>query len=110
MRLEYSDAARAANEEPEGMMMRGTSVRRVPLFCHHHTVGKLDGSTSVGGVDLRMRDLDNGRPCPVQSGEQLHDLFSLLRMQVAGRLIGEDQLRLSHDRSGDGHQLLDAAG
>src|SRR5262245_39134333 len=31
-------------------------------------------------------------------------------MQVAGRLIGEDQLGFSHDRSGDGYQLLDAAG
>ena len=41
--------------------------------------------------------------------EQLHDLPALLGVQVAGRLVGEDQLRAGDDGPRHRHQLLLAA-
>ena len=53
-----------------------------------------------------MGHLNDSRSLLVQLGEQLHDLVSLARMQVAGWLIGQDQLGLSHDGPGHCDELL----
>ena len=63
-----------------------------------------------GRVLLRVRDLDDGRPLGIQLPEQLHDLAALRRMQVAGRLVGEDELRLRDHRARDTDELLLPAG
>ena len=48
-------------------------------------------------------------PLLVQRAEQLHDLLALRRVQVAGRLVGEDHLRVRDHRARDADQLLLAA-
>ena len=73
-------------------------------------VAQLDDAIAIGGVFLRMRDLHDGRPFGVQLLEQLHDFFGLAGVQVAGRLVGQDQFWLGDDRARDADQLLLAAG
>jgi hypothetical protein len=45
-----------------------------------------------------------------QGVQQPHDLLGGLRVQLAGRLVGEQQLRAGRQRPGDRHPLLLAAG
>ena len=49
-------------------------------------------------------------PARVERFEHLHDFFAGGRVQVAGRLVGQDHVRVVDQRPGDGHALLLAAG
>src|ERR1039458_626703 len=42
--------------------------------------------------------------------EQLDDFTTGVRIEIAGRFIGQEQFRLVDERAGDGHALLFAAG
>jgi hypothetical protein len=56
---------------------------------------------------LVVGDHDHRRAVvPVEAPEDLHDLVAHLGVQVAGRLVGQEQLRTPHDRARDGHPLL----
>ena len=46
----------------------------------------------------------------VELVEQVHDLDTHLGVQVTGRLIGEDDVGVTYDRTGDGHTLALTAG
>ena len=50
------------------------------------------------------------RPCVVQLVEQGQDVGGGDRVEVAGRLVGQDQRRVGDQRPGDGDPLLLAAG
>ena len=54
--------------------------------------------------------LDDGGAVAVEFPEQLHDLVTLRRVEVARRLIGENQLGVGDHRPGHRHQLLLSAG
>jgi len=45
-------------------------------------VAELDHAAAVGGVLLRVRDLDDGGALGVEAGEQLHHLARLARVQL----------------------------
>ena len=49
-------------------------------------------------------------PSRVEPAEELHDLPALARVEVAGRLVGEEQLRAGNDGAGHRDELLLAAG
>ena len=49
-------------------------------------------------------------PFAVEFLKKLHDFLGLAGMEVAGRLVGQDQFRLGDDRAGDADELLLAAG
>src|SRR5438067_11305483 len=53
-----------------------------------------------------MRDLHDGGAALVERAEQLHDFFALRRVQVAGRLVRENDLRIGDDRARDADALL----
>ena len=53
---------------------------------------------------------NDGRTFLVELAEEIHNLLTVLGVQVTGRLIGEDQLRTCDDRTGDGHSLLLTSG
>src|SRR5205807_8504887 len=55
-------------------------------------------AVAVGCVRLRMVHLDNGRSLAVQLAEEPHDLRSLLGVQVARRLVREQEPRLRDHR------------
>ncbi len=57
---------------------------------------------SVGGVLLGVCDLNNGRAFGVETFEEVHDLFALRGVEIARRLVGEEQFRAGDDGTGDG--------
>ncbi len=62
------------------------------------------------GLLLIVRDHhDGGLVLAVERLEDAHDLVAHLRVEVAGRLVGEQDPRPADDRPGDGDALLLAA-
>ena len=57
-----------------------------------------------------VRRDDDGRAARVDLAKQIHDLERQIRIEVAGRLVGEDDRRIVDQRAGDGDALLLAAG
>jgi hypothetical protein len=57
-----------------------------------------------------VRHHDNGSALFVQFGQQSHHLRTVLGIQVTGRLIGKNQLRVRYHSAGNGHTLLLSAG
>src|SRR5438128_6129600 len=57
-----------------------------------------------------MRDLNDRCPAGIQLLEHLHDLLALTRMQVAGRLVGQDQFRIGNHRTRYADELLLSTG
>src|SRR2546423_9010458 len=72
----------------------------------HPSVNQLDDAATVGGVLFGVRDLNDGRALLVQTLEEFHDLAPLRGVQIAGRLIREDELRVRDDGAGAGDELL----
>ena len=62
--------------------------------------------STIAGVVGRHHDRGPGAIDPV---EQRHDALARRRVEVAGRLVGEDDERAVHESPGDGHALLLAA-
>ena len=57
-----------------------------------------------------VRDENQCRlPAPLQAEQQIDHLLAGLAVEVAGRLVGQDDLRARAERAGDGHALLLAA-
>src|ERR1051325_2236272 len=65
---------------------------------------------AVGSVGFGVRHLNNGCAFIVKAFEQIHNLFALGRMQVARRLVGENQTRVRDYCARDADQLLLSAG
>ena len=57
-------------------------------------IEKVDGALGTGGVFLRVSHHDDGGAFGVEFLEELHDLPSVLGVEVAGGLVGEDELRV----------------
>jgi len=74
-----------------------------PSFRFHDAV-------SVGGVSFRMGHLDDRSAAVIEPLEKLHDLVALSGVEVAGGLIGEDELRVHHHGAGHSDELLLSAG
>src|SRR5216684_6010215 len=87
-----------------------SNARSGLLFTDHPAVLELNNSMSIHGVALRMRDLNDGGAGVVEALEELHDFIALRGVQVAGGLVGEDELGILDDRARDAHELLLAAG
>ena len=58
---------------------------------------------------VRNQD-DRDSPLRAEAREDLHHLVARGRIEIAGRLVGEQQRRLRHQRAGDRHPLLLSAG
>src|SRR5713101_1343713 len=80
------------------------------LFTDHPAVLELNKSMTIHGVALRMRDLNDGGAPVVEALEELHDFVALRGVEVAGGLVGEDELGILDDRASDANELLLAAG
>src|SRR5277367_2186346 len=57
-----------------------------------------------------MRDHNDGRTRLADAGQKLHDSLPVGRIEIAGRLIGQDQFGTRHQRSGNGDTLLLSTG
>ena len=74
------------------------------------TVTQADDPLGVGGDVVFMRDHDNGAAFIVEPFEQRQDLLGGHAIQVAGRFVGQDEVRVIHQAAGNGHPLLLTAG
>ena len=62
------------------------------------------------GVVLAVGHHNNRSTLFIQFCQQIHHLSSVLGVQVTGRLIGEDYLRIADNGAGNGYTLLLTAG
>ena len=93
-----------------GRLVRTFRLLVVPLFADEHAMVKHDLTLCAGSDERVMRDDDDRRALLVQLAKQVeHDLLVLF-VQVAGRLVSEDELRAVDERAGDAHALLLTAG
>ena len=99
-----------------GMVSISEAAARHAVKVSHD---RLVGDTAVEQVDVPsgLRDVArivrreaDRRAVGVQLGEHLHQRIAALRIQVAGRLVGEQDRRPAGDGAGDGDELLVAAG
>src|SRR4051794_30189251 len=98
--------------ERSGELGRGRldGARRLAVFDepavaqHEQAVGVAGGLLVVGDHDDRLTELVDRAP------QQLQDLGRAHRVEVAGRLVGEDDGRAAGERAHDRDTLLLAAG
>src|SRR5439155_3652770 len=73
---------------------------------HDPSIPQLNHTFAISRIRLRVRHLHDRRAVRVELLEQLHDLLPLARVEIAGRLVREDQGRLVDQRARYGHELL----
>ena len=70
----------------------------------------MDLARGARGAFRTVRDYDDGRSSAIDLFEQIHDLARHQRVEVAGRLVGEDEFRIGGQNACDGDALLLPAG
>ena len=75
-----------------------------------HSVDDRDPALRARGDGGIVRDEDDGLAAGGQLFEDADDVAAGLLVEVAGRLVGQDQRRVVDERAGDGHALALAAG
>src|SRR5262245_54351513 len=103
-------------------MLRLNLVRLINITAssHHHlvvadigldaAVAQADDAASPLGDVVLVSDHDDGLTGLVELAQHLHDLVAGVRVEIAGRLVGEDDVRVVDQRPGDRNALLLAAG
>src|SRR3954469_8135365 len=91
---------------------RNASLRLAMFMsCHLPSVEKADRAAGLLRETIVVRDHHHGRSVLlVQLLENAHDLVAHGGVEIAGRLVGEHDARLSDDGARDGDALLLAAG
>src|SRR3954454_24964266 len=73
-------------------------------------VEEVYGAVGVAREARVVRDHADGRAAAVQLAQELHHRLAVLRVEVAGRLVGEEDRRLARERARTRDALLLAAG
>ena len=100
---------------------RERAARARQVLPHQRYERARGHDTNFPSSSLRTRDatdetrsscvtMTSGHPLVVERAEQLDDLRARLRVEVAGRLVAQEQLRRAVQRARDGHALLLPAG
>src|ERR1044071_5571264 len=79
-------------------------------FLDHAPVEQVNRACRVRGVARVVRHPADGGPRHVQLLEQVHDRLAVLRIEVAGGLVGEEDRRLAAHGARHGDTLLLTAG
>ena len=85
----------------------GVGLRRIfddPPVVQSHDAPAMTGDPGI------VRDDDDRLAFGMQLAEQRHDFGGRAAVEIAGRLVGQQQLRSTHQRARDGHALPLAAG
>ena len=77
---------------------------------HYLPVEQVDDTVGKAGIVLRVRHHDDGSTLLVQLLQQVHHFLAVLRIEVTGRFVGQNQFRVGHYGTGNGHTLLLTAG
>ena len=80
------------------------------LVAHHAAVAHDEVALAVAGDVELVGDHDDGDALVVEFLEHAHDLDGGPAVEVAGRLVGEEDRGVVDERAGDGDALLLAAG
>ena len=86
------------------LLLRGAALGDDAAIEQVHTGGGAGGQTRVVG------DVDHGLAALGQLGQEVEDLGGGFGVEVAGRLVGDEDGRVVGQRAGDGDALLLAAG
>ena len=78
--------------------------------AHASVAERHDARAVLGDVRLVRDEHDRQALLAVEPLEDVHHLDARARIEVAGRLVGQQQLRVVHERAGNRHALLLAAG
>src|SRR5580692_2679092 len=84
-------------------------LRREGGIAREPAIVQFQNARSVARILIRVRDLNNRRALLIQLAKKLHDLAGLRRVQIAGRLVRQQQRRRMHHGARNAHQLLLAA-
>ena len=79
-----------------------------PFFnlFHLSSVEEADGAGGLLGLRFVVGyHHDGASVLLIQFVEEVHHLSTHLRVEVTGRFVGQDDFRISHDGTGDGHTL-----
>src|SRR5216684_5139902 len=87
-------------------LQRAAEKRRRAVDVDHPSVEEVDLARCPRRAFRAVRDHDDGRAALVDLIEQIHDLARHERVEVSGRLVGQDQLRVRRQNAGDGYPLL----
>ena len=82
----------------------------VPGFFHDPSVEEVDLALGVDGIAGIMGHHADRRPITVQLAQQVHDGVAVVRIQVSGRLICQQDGRLSNQCARHSDSLLLASG
>ena len=75
-------------------------------FWNNLAIEEVDDALGVTGISLRVGDHHDGSALLVQLCQELHHFETILGVEVTSRLVGEDELGIHHDGSGNGDALL----
>ncbi len=85
---------------------REQEVDPANVVCHDRAVEHFDAPVCSVGDRLVVGDQHDRRSGVRFVSQQVGDPFAGRLVEAAGRLVGNDQLRLRHDRPSDGDTLL----
>src|ERR1019366_9322137 len=91
---------------PSFLRTASPALSRLAASAHHPAIGQLNHAIAISRIVHRVRYLHDGRALAVQLLEQLHDLLSLAGVQVAGRLVRQNQLGMGDHGARHRYQLL----
>src|SRR5438046_10127718 len=100
LRISRSAWRRSVNTDP---VLFSDSLLH-PLL-DHTAVEQMDAALGVPGVARIVRDHADGGAAAVQLLEQVHHGFAAARVEVAGRLVRQQDERLAGDGAGHGNAL-----
>ena len=80
------------------------------VFGNHLTVEQPDNPVAELGIPLGVGNHHDCSAVFVQSGEQVHHLLTMRRVEVSGRFVGQDELRIGHHCPSHCHPLLLTSG
>ncbi len=84
--------------------------RRRRVFVDHPSIEQVDRAIGVRFISRIVRDHADRGTIAMQLAQQVHHRFAVDRVEVTGRLVGEEYGRIACDRAGDGDALLLTAG
>src|SRR5690349_20497995 len=76
------------------------------VLCYNLSVEEIDDTVRIVSVVRRVRYHDDGSAFLVQLGKKFHYFFTICRVKVTRRFIGQDYFRFGHNGTRDSHTLL----
>ena len=86
-----------------GLMVPGNVM--IDFIRFHQSIAEPHNAVGIVGDVVFVRYHDDGVAAVVQVLEERHNFIGCFRIQVSGRLIGQDDAGVVHQRPGNGHPL-----